>query len=221
MQRPLAAVFDLDGTLVDNMTFHGDSWLTLAARLGSAATRENFELRWAGKTSREIFPMLLGRDVGEGESAALEEEKESAYRAAYAPHLAPIAGLTAFLDRLEGAGVRLAIASAAPVENRAFVLDGLGLAGRFPVLSGPAPGVRGKPHPDLFARAAEQLGVPPERCVGFEDAVNGVQSARAAGMRVVGLLTAASAAELAEAGAEFAIRDYTLLPPELERLLFG
>ena len=221
MARPLAAVFDLDGTLVDNMRFHGDAWVALGARLGASATREDFELRWAGKTAREIFPALLGREVGEAEAAALEHEKESAYRAAYAPHLAPLAGLHAFLDRLDVAGVKLAIASAAPAENRDLVLAGLGLSKRFAALATPGPGVRGKPHPDLFLLAARLAGVPPERCVGFEDAVNGVLAARAAGMVAVGVRTAASDAELRAAGAFTTIADYAALPPELETALFG
>lgn len=221
MTRALAAVFDLDGTLVDNMTFHGDSWVALARRLGSAATREDFELRWAGKTAREIFPALLGREVPEAEAAVLEHEKESAYRAAYAPHLSALSGLHAFLDRLDAAGVKLAIASAAPVENRDFVLQGLGLAGRFVALATPGPGVRGKPHPDLFVRAAELAGVPCERCVAFEDAVNGVIAARAAGMTAVGVRTAANDAALREAGAFTTIADYAALTPELEAALFG
>ncbi len=221
MNRALAAVFDLDGTLVDNMRFHGDAWLALARRLGSAATREDFELRWAGKTAREIFPALLGREVGETEAAVLEHEKESAYRAAYAPHLAPLPGLHAFLDRLDASGVRLAIASAAPAENRDFVLGALGLAGRFTALATPEPGVRGKPHPDLFLLAARRLGLPPERCVGFEDAVNGVVAARAAGMAAVGVRTAASDATLREAGAFTTIADFATLTPELEAMLFG
>ncbi len=221
MARALAAVFDLDGTLVDNMTYHGDAWVALARRLGSAATREDFELRWAGKTAREIFPALLGRDVPEAEAAALEHEKESAYRSAYAPHLEPMPGLHAFLDRLDAAGVKLAIASAAPVENRDFVLSALGLDGRFVALATPGPLVRGKPHPDLFVRAAELAGVPCERCVAFEDAVNGVLAARAAGMPAVGVRTAASDADLRTAGAFTTIADFASLTPELEAALFG
>ncbi|MFN8587876.1 MAG: HAD family phosphatase [Candidatus Eisenbacteria bacterium] len=221
MTRALAAVFDLDGTLVDNMRFHGDAWVALAARLGSAATREDFELRWAGRTAREIFPEMLGRAVDEPEAAALEREKEAAYRAAYAPHLAPLPGLHAFLDRLDAAGVKLAIASAAPVENRDFVLGALGLAGRFGALATPGPGVRGKPHPDLFLLAARTLGVPPGRCVGFEDAVGGIVAARAAGMAAVGVRTALGDAALREAGAFTTLADFVALPAELEQALFG
>lgn len=221
MQNALAAIFDLDGTLVDNMTFHGDAWIALAERVGAPASREDFELRWAGKTAREIFPYLLGRTPSAAEAAALEAEKESAYRAAYAPHLAPLPGLRAFLERLRASGTRCAIATAAPPENRAFVLEGLTLTGAFEAIAGPGPGVRGKPHPDLFLAAAEALDVPADRCIAFEDAANGVRAAVAAGMTTVGVLTGTSADALREAGASFVIADYTALPPELEQLLFG
>jgi beta-phosphoglucomutase len=210
--RPLAAVFDMDGTLVDNMRFHGEAWERLARRLGSAASREDFERRWAGKKSGEILPMLLGRPVPEGEALRLAAEKESDYRAAYGSRVAPVAGLRPFLDRLRDAGVRLALATAAPAENRAMVLASLGLDGAFEASAGPEDAARGKPFPDLFLAAARRLGLPPGRCVAFEDAANGVQAARAAGMEVVGIATGEPASALLDAGARFAAPDYATLP---------
>ncbi|HEX7488774.1 MAG TPA: HAD family phosphatase [Anaeromyxobacteraceae bacterium] len=222
MNRPRAAVFDLDGTLVDNMRFHGDAWLALAARLGASATREDFERTWAGKKADEIFAILLGRRLSAAESEALEQEKEHAYRAAYRPAVAPVRGLFPFLDQLSTAGFRLAIATAAPEANRTMVLEGLGLASRFEVVVGPeGAGVRGKPFPDIYLAAAKALDVPAADCLAFEDAVNGVASARAAGMDVAGVLTSSGEAELRAAGARYALRDYASLPAELERLLFG
>ena len=111
---PLAAVFDLDGTLVDNMVFHGEAWVRMARQLGSDATREQFERTWAGRKASEIFPVLLGRTPSPEELERLAEEKEVAYRDLYRPHLAPMPGLVAFLDRLQARGVRLALATAAP-----------------------------------------------------------------------------------------------------------
>jgi beta-phosphoglucomutase len=217
MSRPLAAVFDLDGTLVDNMTFHGDAWLRAARRLGSDATREQFERVWAGKKADEIF----GRTLAAEEVARLEEEKEADYRAHYGPRLAPMPGLLAFLDRLDAAGVRLAVATAAPRGNRELVLGGLDLLGRFEVVVGTEEVSRGKPAPDLFLAAARRLGVEGARCLAFEDAVNGVRAARAAGMKTVGVLTAEPPEALSAAGAAFLLRDYAALPPALEALLFG
>jgi HAD superfamily hydrolase (TIGR01509 family) len=221
MPRPLAAVFDLDGTLVDNMSFHGEAWVALARRLGSDATRHDFEKTWAGWTSAEIIPLLLGRPPEPGEVARLAEAKEEEYRAAFGPRLAALAGLVPFLDRLHAGGVRLAVASAAPRANRELVLDGLDLTRRFEVVVGPEMVARGKPFPDLFLEAARRLGVPPERCVAFEDAVNGVRAARAAGMAAAGILTAHEAEALTGVGAAWVLHDYRVLPPALEAHLFG
>jgi len=221
MERPLAAVFDLDGTLVDNMAFHGSAWVRAARRLGADASREQFERTWAGKTSAEIFTILLGRTPSAEEAARLEEEKEADYRALYGPHLATLAGLDAFLDRLAARGVRLAVATAAPRANRELVLGGLDLAGRFEVVVGPEDVARGKPAPDLFLAAAHRLGVEGHRCLAFEDSVNGVRAARAAGMATVGVLTAEPPEALVAAGAAFLLGAYLELPPALEALLFG
>ena len=79
---------------------------------------------------------------------------------------------------------------------------------------------RGKPAPDLFLAAARSLALPPEECLAFEDAVNGVQAARAAGMEVVGVATGSPAPELRQTGAAHVLTDYRTLPPELEALLF-
>lgn len=215
-----AAVFDMDGTLVDNMRFHGEAWLSIAAQLGSPATREDVERRWAGKKHDETLFLLMGRWPTAEESARLEAEKESHYRRLYRPHLAPMPGLIAFLERLRAAGIRLAVATAAPADNRAFVLDGLGLAPFFEVVIGPEAAMRGKPAPDIYLAAAKALGLAPAECLAFEDAVNGVLLARAAGMEAVGVATGSPEPELREAGARFTLRDYRTLPPELERMLF-
>jgi HAD superfamily hydrolase (TIGR01509 family) len=221
MRRVRAAVFDLDGTLVDNMRFHGDAWLAIAARLGARATRRDFEHRWAGRKPDEIFGILLGRALGADEVARLEDEKETAYRESYRPHVAPVPGLIPLLHRLRSAGLRLALATAAPAGNREMVLERLGVGDLFEVVAGPETAASGKPAPDIYLGAAHALRLPGAECLAFEDAVNGVLSARAAGMEVAAVLTSASRAELQEAGASFVLEDYRALPPELEHALFA
>jgi beta-phosphoglucomutase family hydrolase len=215
----LAAIFDMDGTLVDNMRYHSEAWVALSRRLGLDATAERFEREFAGKKNEEILPILLGRPVPPEELAQLAEEKETHYRKLYAPHLSLMPGAEAFIARLRSAGVRLAIATAAPTGNRTMVLDGLGIRSLFARVVGAEEVRRGKPAPDIFLAAAQAIGAEPSTCVVFEDAVNGILAARAAGMFAVGITTTTPAEVLREAGAHWTAPDFTTLPPELEARL--
>jgi beta-phosphoglucomutase family hydrolase len=219
--RLLAAVFDMDGTLVDNMRFHNEAWVSISRRLGVEASAERFEREFAGQKNEEIFPKLLGRSLPPEELERLAEEKESHYRALYTPHLSLHRGADGFLGRLRAAGVKLAVATAAPQGNRTLVLDGLGIRSWFARVVGAEEVTRGKPAPDIFLAAAKALGVEPGACVAFEDAINGVRSARAAGMLTVGITTTTPAEVLREAGAHWAVPDFDALPAELEARLFG
>jgi beta-phosphoglucomutase-like phosphatase (HAD superfamily) len=114
----------------------------------------------------------------------------------------------------------MAIATLAPRENRDFVLDGLHWRPFFAHVIGAEESPRGKPHPDIYLAAARSLGAPAPDCVAFEDAVNGVQSAVAAGMEVVALTTSNTAEALRGAGARWILADFTRLPADLEARLF-
>lgn len=216
-----AVVFDMDGTLVDNMDFHNRAWVEMARKLGLTMTAEDFQTHHAGKKNEEIFPVLLGRPVTHEELERLAEEKESHYRTLYRPHLRLHHGAEAFIARLRAAGIPLAVATAAPQGNRELVLDGLGIRPHFDHIIGAEQVTRGKPAPDIFLAAARELGVEPSKCLAFEDAILGVIAAREAGMTVVGVTTAASAEQLREAGAQWILPDFTTLPLELEASLFG
>lgn len=215
MNQPfLGAVFDLNGTLIDDIRFHFDAWQELARKHGRELDHATFQ-SWNGLKNEDIFPKFFGRTVSREEIAAFGDEKEAAYRAMYRPHLAPLAGAIAFLERLHGLGIRLAVASSAPPANRQMALEGLGLVERFDVVV-EAEHLPGKPAPDVFLEAARRLGVDPRACVAFEDAENGVRSAAAAGMTVVGITTNNSAAVLRAAGATYDAADFTALGSELE-----
>lgn len=214
-----AAVFDMDGTLVDNMRFHTRAWVALASRLGRPVDPTVFEHEHAGKKNDEILPWLVGRELSRAELDALAHEKESTYRELYRSELTPMPGLLAFLDRLERGGVACAVATAAPPGNRELVLGGLDIARRFAKVIGAEHAPRGKPSPDIDLAAARELGLEPAVCLAFEDAVNGVLSARAAGMPAVGVLTTTTEKALRDAGAAWVIRDFASLPADLEARL--
>jgi beta-phosphoglucomutase family hydrolase len=210
-------VFDLDGTLVDNISFHFEAFRALAARLGLVMDEATFQ-SFNGLKNEDIFPRFLGRSLTRAEIEALSDEKEETYRALYRPKLIAHHGAQELLDRLRAANVKLAVASSAPPANRAMVLSGLGWDARFDAVVA-SEGLRGKPAPDIFLAAAERLGVAPDACIAFEDAANGIQAAAAAGMIVVGVTTNVPATTLTAAGARFTIADFVTLPAELDALL--
>lgn len=217
--HPRAAIFDMDGTLVDNMRFHVQAWGVMSRSLGLDTPLERFEREFAGYRNEELLTALLGRPVPPDELARLEERKEAHYRELYTPHLEAIPGTRELLQRLRGAGVGLAVASSAPLANRAFVLDGLQLRPFFSHVVGAEDVRRGKPAPDIFLAAAHALGVEPSHCVVFEDAINGIRAARAAGMIAVGVTTLTPAEALREAGAHWLVPDFASLPPDFTRWL--
>jgi beta-phosphoglucomutase len=214
-----AFVFDMDGTIVDNMAFHLDSWLAFFARRGLQLDADEFFRATAGRQGGEIMRAYLGEHLSDEEVGLLNHEKESVYRELYAPHRKTVAGFDALLERAKGAGVKLAVATAAPPANIEFTLDGLDLRRHFDAVVGAADVERGKPHPDVFLTAAERCGVAPEHCIVFEDAPLGVEAARRAGMRCVVLTTTLPASAFTAFDNVIAIvRDFSELKAEL---LFG
>ncbi|NIA57854.1 beta-phosphoglucomutase family hydrolase [Massilia sp. TW-1] len=184
-----AFVFDMDGTIVDNMAFHTESWLAFFARRGKTYDPDAFFRETAGAQVREILRERLDADIPDDEIAVLAQEKEALYREMYAPHRRAIQGFEDFVARAREEGVKLAVATSAPPANIVFTLDELDLRRHFDAVVGAADVARGKPHPDVFLKAAEKLGVAPHDCIVFEDAPMGVEAARRAGMKTVVITT--------------------------------
>ncbi|KQV87753.1 beta-phosphoglucomutase [Massilia sp. Root351] len=197
-QASRAFIFDMDGTIVDNMAFHTKSWLAFFERRGHALDADEFFRATAGRQGHEIMRSYLGEHITKESSAELDAEKEALYRELYGPHLATVPGFDQLIAGAKADGVALAVATAAPNDNIVFTLDGLDLRKHFNTVVGAADVARGKPNPDVFLLAAERCGVPPEHCIVFEDAPLGVEAARRAGMRAVVLTTTLPAGAFAE-----------------------
>ena len=188
-QAKRAFIFDMDGTIVDNMAFHTKSWVTFFQRRGQDIDADEFFRATAGRQGKEIIRSYMGEDLHDDEVAQLNREKEAVYRELYEPHRKAIDGFDGLVAHAKAHGVALAVATSAPKENITFTLDGLDLRRHFDAVVGAADVERGKPHPDVFLKAAERVGAAPADCIVFEDAPLGVEAARRAGMRCVVLTT--------------------------------
>ena len=209
-----AFLFDMDGTLVDSMPFHGRAWMELLVELGVRMGSEEFLRQTSGKTNRQILREVLGVPLSDAELSVFEERKESLFRSLCGPHLKPIAGLVEFLAESRRLGVPMAVATAAGRANREFALGGLGIGSYFDAVVGAEDVQNGKPHPEIFLRAAERLGVDPAKCVVFEDALSGIEAAGRAGMGAVALTTSLAAREFRGHPAVIQIAgDYVALHP--------
>jgi beta-phosphoglucomutase len=208
--RPRAVVFDLDGTLADNMNWHAQAFDEFLARRGREPLSMEWRRRIDGKRNSEIFPMLFGRTMTREEVKAHEVEKEGLYRTLSEGGVLAMAGTHRLLDRLEVFGIGVAVATSAPAANVEHTMRETGLDRRIAVIARGDQVARGKPAPDVFLHAAALLGVTPDACLAFEDAPVGVAAAKAAGMPCVAL-TSSFAAELfatADVKPDFTCRDF-------------
>lgn len=183
------AIFDLDGVIVDTARFHYLAWRRLADELGFVFTPEDNErLKGVSRArSLEILLEIGGLTAGEGSKRIWMERKNAWYVDAIAKlteaDLLP--GTRDYLLRLRGEGRRVALGSAS--KNAPLILERLGIADLFDAIVDGNKVGQAKPDPEVFLRAAAELSLTPADCVVFEDAVAGVEAARRAGMRVVGI----------------------------------
>lgn len=195
---PRAVIFDIDGTIVDNMHLHAEAFGVFAERHGLPPLTQADRARLDGRRNSEIFPILFNRDVSREEWQAYEQEKESLYREISKGRLTPMKGLASLIAQLRTELIPMALATSAPKPNVTHTLAELNLTGAFPVIVRGDEVARGKPAPDVFLEAARRLGMPAADCLVFEDAPMGIEAAHAAGMRVVALTTSFQPAHFAQ-----------------------
>ena len=210
----------MDGTLVDNLAYHFMAFDAYAEREGFTLL-EPVSLKINGMHSNDIFPLLLGNEVvAQYGLDRLNREKEEVYRDMYRPKIAPIAGVIELLKEAKKAGVKCAIGSSGCRENVEMIIEGLGIAD---LIDGSISGsdvTHGKPHPEIFTKAHELLGLKAEECIVVEDAVNGILAGIAAGCKCLAVTTTATAEVLTEAGASLCVEDYsTVTIEQLNELL--
>ncbi|HXK33743.1 MAG TPA: HAD family phosphatase [Dehalococcoidia bacterium] len=197
MRSRAAVLFDLDGVIVDSRPHHLSAWERWAREHGIDAPSGYFH-RTFGLRNDAIIGGLLP-DIEPAELRRHAEAKESLFRARARGDLQALPGVRELLDFLEEQDIPSAIVTSTPRANLDIILETLRLSGRFGALVAEEDAAHGKPDPEGFLVAAERLGVPPERCVVIEDAPAGLQAAKAAGMRAIGVTTTRPAADLGDA----------------------
>lgn len=210
-----ACIFDMDGTMVRNHEFHLQAWIQFWEKRGLKVTREQM-LAQFGRKNREILEAISGVSYSDSEAEALAAEKEEMYRELYKPHVKAVEGLPELLECLRRSGIKRALATSAPRVNVDFILDALGLRSLFDCIVDASMVDKGKPHPDIFLKAAACAGEHPAHCLVFEDANAGLEAARRAGCRVVALLTTHPRHELGEA--DFYMNDFKEWPLAVRHL---
>lgn len=186
-----AFLFDLNGTMIDDMDYHTNAWQdVLNNDLGANLTWQQVKMEMYGK-GEEMLVRVFGEDrfADEKEMSNIVFEKEKKYQQAFRPHLKLINGLEKFIEKAHKHDIKMAVGSAAIMFNIDFVLDGLNIRKYFPVTISADDVEMSKPDPETFLKGAAALGVGPQDCIVFEDNPKGVQSALNAGMKSVVITT--------------------------------
>lgn len=181
-------IFDMDGTMIDNMMVHHRAWQRKLAALGLELSLEEVRLSIHG-INEEIVERLFGNRFSPEERRRIAWEKEAEYREIIRPELQLIAGLENFLQAAAQQNIPMGIGTAAPPENVQFALDELQLRPLFRTVIDSKMVRRGKPDPEVFLTVAERLGLKPENCLVFEDSPTGAEASCRAGMPAVILST--------------------------------
>lgn len=185
-----AFLFDLNGTMIDDMEYHKHVWFDILTKeLGAKLTWEEVAREMYGKNTE-----LLIRIFGEGyfsteEMESMSVEKEKKYQALYQPNLKALPGLETFLLKAKQNRIKMGIGSAAILFNINFVIDGLGIRHYFDSIVGAEHVICSKPDPETFLKGATELNIDPNDCIVFEDAPKGVEAAMHAGMKCMVLTT--------------------------------
>jgi HAD superfamily hydrolase (TIGR01509 family) len=183
-----AFLFDLNGTMIDDMSYHIKAWHRILNEFGANISVERTKEECYGKNQELLERVFPGRFTQE-EKDAISMEKEKQYQREFRPHLRLIEGLDSFLQKSHNDGVKMAIGSAAIEFNIDFVVDGLHIRRYFDAIVSADDVNHSKPDPETYNKCASKLAVNAKNCLVFEDAPKGVETAQNAGMDCVVLTT--------------------------------
>ena len=218
---PAAVILDMDGVLADTNPFHVQKWEALLAEHGIAFDPKALPKQVLGPGNDLTLRHFFGDRITADDRQRLSEELEARFRRVFAPHAKPLPGVEKLISECHDHGVLVALASAAMSKNVDFILDALRLRPYFHVILTADEVKQGKPHPEIFAKTAHKLGLPPTVCVVIEDSFVGIAAAKRAGMKCVAVASTFPASELrAHTQADLVVQTLEALSLQKLRELF-
>ncbi len=194
--QPKAFIFDMNGTIIDDMPWHTKIWNQMFNELGAGHSLEQTKEELYGKNSEILERIFPGR-FSDPEKDALEIEKEKRYQQLYRSEMKLINGLDIFFKKAYESNIAIGLGTAAIRFNVDFILDGLNIRRYFKGIVAADDVTISKPHPETFLNCASILNVAPQDCIVFEDSPKGIETAYNAGMKSVVLTTMHSPKEFA------------------------
>ncbi|EJL70130.1 HAD family hydrolase [Chryseobacterium populi] len=203
-----AIIFDMDGTLVDNIPYHEESWIIFLKQYGIDIRPEHFSAQNHG-TLDEMIIRFFGNDLPENRIYELRQLKEKAYQDLYKDHIREVNGLTPFLQKLKQMNIKTGLATMGIPSSIDFILNGLSIRDYFHAITGGIEVSKGKPDPEIFLKTVGKLQISNKDCLVVEDSMGGIKAAFDAGLKVIGITTTHTEAELMDNGCSYVINDYT------------
>lgn len=209
----------MDGVIVDSNPYHKIALKQFCKKYGKELTEDELREKIYGRRNQDWLTNIFG-PLDESKMKNYADEKEELFRKVYEKDIKPLPGLQEFLSSLKKVNIPAAIATSAPRGNVDYTLEKTGLGEYFSTILDDSCVAEGKPHPDIYLKSAAALKYEPSKCIVFEDSLAGVQSAKNAGCKVVGLTTTHSPEELKNT--DMLIEDFTHVDPKsLIVKLFG
>ncbi len=191
-------IWDLDGVVVDSAPFHFGAWREFTAARGKVFTQEDFR-RTFGMRNEDILLCIFGEKLERGILKTWSDEKEERFRQLIQVKVKAFPGVLPLVRSLYAADYKQAIASSTPMKNIHLILNALTILDLFnPIISGEGVAM-GKPNPEVFLKAAKGMALPPDRCLVIEDAAAGIEAAKRAGMKTIGVTNTVPWGKLASA----------------------